>query len=348
MAAAIRAPARAHTEREPLAAKAPAANSSESPGRKGVTTSPVSQKTIAKSSRYVQAPYSWMIGLRCLSRCRTKSSSPLRIPMAPRRLRAPRPKVQRGRRQVWPPRQVVPHHPGPLLPAPPSAGRRGRKQPKGSGVRNGLPVEDVSDAPEVLLVRGEDVSARLPRLGRQDDVHIQAVFRAPQLPARPGLGPDVGRQPHGLRREGDVSHRDPPVQAGESLPSPLPRLRPIVSEVKEFAAKLVINNLGYINPELEILLETRDRIDNRLIVDHLRPQDLRQDVVVQQKKLSHLSSANPSAPSRGPPQTPARSPGLPPWQEQPFEPATKPQTPCGAPSPQEAPDHSSAAPAPRR
>src|SRR5436309_7377165 len=96
MAAAIRAPARAHTEREPLAAKAPAANSSESPGRKGVTTSPVSQKTIAKSSRYVQAPYSWMIGLRCLSRCRTKSSSPLRIPMAPRRLRAPRPKKQGG------------------------------------------------------------------------------------------------------------------------------------------------------------------------------------------------------------------------------------------------------------
>ena len=50
-AAAISAPISAEIESDPLAAKAPAANSSESPGRNGVTTSPVSQKTMANSSR---------------------------------------------------------------------------------------------------------------------------------------------------------------------------------------------------------------------------------------------------------------------------------------------------------
>src|SRR5436305_788197 len=188
MAAAISAPARAQTESEPLAAKAPAANSSESPGRKGVTTSPVSQKTMANSSRYVQAPYSWMIGLRCLSRCRTKSSRSLRICIAPRRLRAPRPKKQGGRSLA------------------------GVSSGRSEGVGAGLPVEDLGDALEVLLVRGEDASTRLPCLGRQDDVHIQAVFRAPQLPGRPGLSPEVRRQPQGLRREGYVPYRDPLVQ----------------------------------------------------------------------------------------------------------------------------------------
>jgi hypothetical protein len=36
---------------DPRAANAPTANSSESPGRNGVTTSPVSQNTITNSSR---------------------------------------------------------------------------------------------------------------------------------------------------------------------------------------------------------------------------------------------------------------------------------------------------------
>ena len=36
---------------QPKAANVPAANSSESPGRNGVTTSPVSQKMIAKRIR---------------------------------------------------------------------------------------------------------------------------------------------------------------------------------------------------------------------------------------------------------------------------------------------------------
>ena len=40
----------------PLAASAPAAKSSESPGRIGVTTSPVSANTIANSMPYTHAP----------------------------------------------------------------------------------------------------------------------------------------------------------------------------------------------------------------------------------------------------------------------------------------------------
>jgi hypothetical protein len=39
-----------------MAAKVPAANRSESPGRKGVTTRPVSQKMIEKRMAYVQIP----------------------------------------------------------------------------------------------------------------------------------------------------------------------------------------------------------------------------------------------------------------------------------------------------
>ncbi|MND02174.1 hypothetical protein D3C83_214540 [compost metagenome] len=42
--------------RTPAPAIAPAAKSSESPGRNGVTTRPVSAKTIANSRLYTQAP----------------------------------------------------------------------------------------------------------------------------------------------------------------------------------------------------------------------------------------------------------------------------------------------------
>ncbi|MNL29107.1 hypothetical protein D3C87_1507800 [compost metagenome] len=44
-------PKRAAMSREPAAAKAPAANRRESPGRKGVTTKPVSQKMMRKRKR---------------------------------------------------------------------------------------------------------------------------------------------------------------------------------------------------------------------------------------------------------------------------------------------------------
>ena len=37
-------------------ASAPTANNNESPGRRGITTRPVSQKRIAKSTRYNQGP----------------------------------------------------------------------------------------------------------------------------------------------------------------------------------------------------------------------------------------------------------------------------------------------------
>jgi hypothetical protein len=39
-----------------VAASAPTAKSSESPGRKGITTSPVSAKITAPSSTYIHAP----------------------------------------------------------------------------------------------------------------------------------------------------------------------------------------------------------------------------------------------------------------------------------------------------
>jgi len=58
---------------EPVAARAPVAKRRESPGKKGVTTRPVSQKTIVKSSKYVNRPYSFAIALKCVSRCMKRS-----------------------------------------------------------------------------------------------------------------------------------------------------------------------------------------------------------------------------------------------------------------------------------
>src|SRR5438094_1686309 len=59
----------------PAAASAPTTKSSESPGRNGVTTSPVSQKTMAKSSAYTQLPWAATNAARCWSRCTAKSHS---------------------------------------------------------------------------------------------------------------------------------------------------------------------------------------------------------------------------------------------------------------------------------
>jgi hypothetical protein len=53
-------------------AKAPAANSSESPGRKGVSTSPVSQKTMVHRIQYVVVPCCWIMADMCLSKCKMK------------------------------------------------------------------------------------------------------------------------------------------------------------------------------------------------------------------------------------------------------------------------------------
>ena len=50
-AAASKSRARGWEERKPWAAKAPAAKRRESPGRKGVTTKPVSAKMVRKISR---------------------------------------------------------------------------------------------------------------------------------------------------------------------------------------------------------------------------------------------------------------------------------------------------------
>src|SRR6266702_2772046 len=57
----------------PVAASAPVANNSESPGRKGVMTNPVSAKTIRNSSPYTHDPYICTKSRRCASKCSTKS-----------------------------------------------------------------------------------------------------------------------------------------------------------------------------------------------------------------------------------------------------------------------------------
>src|SRR5258708_1314050 len=54
----------------------PATNSNESPGRNGVTTKPVSRKTIRKRTAYTHAPYVCARSRRCWSRCRTRSTKP--------------------------------------------------------------------------------------------------------------------------------------------------------------------------------------------------------------------------------------------------------------------------------
>src|SRR5688500_16350276 len=59
----------------PSAETAPAANSSESPGRNGVTTSPVSQKMTSARTAYDQLPAASTSALRCASRWRMTSTA---------------------------------------------------------------------------------------------------------------------------------------------------------------------------------------------------------------------------------------------------------------------------------
>ena len=59
----------------PAAASVPTTNSSESPGRNGVTTSPVSQNTMTNSSAYTHTPCCAMNAARCTSSRTTKSHS---------------------------------------------------------------------------------------------------------------------------------------------------------------------------------------------------------------------------------------------------------------------------------
>jgi hypothetical protein len=58
---------------EPLAARVPVAKIRESPGKKGVNTKPVSEKTVANSSKYISNPYSFVIAFKCISRCKKES-----------------------------------------------------------------------------------------------------------------------------------------------------------------------------------------------------------------------------------------------------------------------------------
>src|SRR5262249_16243963 len=63
-----------HGLRAPVAARAPVANNSESPGRNGVTTRPVSANTIANRIAYTQGPYAPTSSRRGLSKCSRKSN----------------------------------------------------------------------------------------------------------------------------------------------------------------------------------------------------------------------------------------------------------------------------------
>lgn len=56
-------------------AKAPAANRSESPGRNGVRTRPVSQNTIANRMAYVSCPWVVIMPAMWWSKCRMKSTA---------------------------------------------------------------------------------------------------------------------------------------------------------------------------------------------------------------------------------------------------------------------------------
>src|SRR5688572_25289592 len=57
----------------PVAASAPAAKRSESPGRNGQMTRPVSMKMIANNIAYTQMPYCATNSARWTSRCRNRS-----------------------------------------------------------------------------------------------------------------------------------------------------------------------------------------------------------------------------------------------------------------------------------
>jgi len=59
---------------EPRAARAPVANKSESPGRNGVITKPVSAKIMRNKMTYVKVPYVETMFTRCSSRCKMKST----------------------------------------------------------------------------------------------------------------------------------------------------------------------------------------------------------------------------------------------------------------------------------
>src|SRR5438105_8360155 len=75
MAAAVSRPMAAGRLMSCPAHSAPTMNSSESPGRKGNTTTPVSTKMMPNSSAYTQAPCACTKLARCTSTCRTKSMS---------------------------------------------------------------------------------------------------------------------------------------------------------------------------------------------------------------------------------------------------------------------------------
>jgi hypothetical protein len=55
---------------EPIAAKVLAAKSSESPGRKGIKTNPVSAKITPNKITKVSTPYCKIILCKCVSRCK--------------------------------------------------------------------------------------------------------------------------------------------------------------------------------------------------------------------------------------------------------------------------------------
>src|SRR5215212_1916715 len=73
MAAIINRTSSSHILRSLSGTSEPAANNRESPGRKGVTTKPVSIKIIRKRMAYVHTPYWLMMFARCSSRCKKRS-----------------------------------------------------------------------------------------------------------------------------------------------------------------------------------------------------------------------------------------------------------------------------------
>jgi hypothetical protein len=65
-----------------LATNAPVANNNESPGKKGKTISPVSQKIMANKRIYVKVPYSARIAAKCTFKCNKISITACKVSIA--------------------------------------------------------------------------------------------------------------------------------------------------------------------------------------------------------------------------------------------------------------------------
>ena len=70
----------------------------------------------------------------------------------------------------------------------------------------------------------------------------------------------------------------------------------MLSQVQELAAQLVIDDLGDVNPELDVSKETSNRSDDRPMLFDRGSYDLPEDVAVEKKRERHRSAELRSIP----------------------------------------------------